>query len=464
MKPSTPGSLAAASEHLMLRNGVPVVVRPRPGAEVTSVSLWVLLGSRHENADTHGITHLLEHVLMQAVPPGRRMRVIDELESLGAEANALTARDHLALYARVPAPDALAALRVLADGLTNHDFPAELVDAERRVVDEELRLAATDPNDVVHDVFFATAFAGQQVGAAVGGTPASVARLTPADLTGWAERTVRAGTVAAVVSGDIDPGEVAALLDDGPLGALSAGPMSAGPMSAGTLSAEPQPAEEQARPTHGRADLGLNSDTTAVIIGGHGFALDDPRLPAAEVLIELLSGGNASVLHEEIRSNRGLTYDLWGTATGYRDCGVWRIGMSTAPEHRDQVLELAGNLINDTLTSGFSAEQVAVARRRVAALLRLDAESSLDEVLRLGQHRLVGQDLSWTLRRHADALHGVEATDVADCARTVLAQWVVATAGGTPDGTAAGPGIEMVQCKRREEPWNATLFPVAGPG
>jgi len=426
-----------------LRNGVPVVVRPRPGAEVTTVSLWVLLGSRHETA--HGVTHLLEHVLMQAVPPGRRMRVVDELESLGAEANALTARDHLALYARVPAPDALAALRVLADSLTNTTFPPELVDAERRVVDEELRLAAADPNDVVHDVFFATAFAGQQMGAPVGGTPSAVALLTPADLTGWAHRNVRVGTVAAVVSGDVEPDEVVAALDDGPLGALTAGP---------------QPPEDQARPTDGRTDAVLNSDTAAVIIGGHGVALDDPRLPAAEVLIELLAGGNASVLHEEIRTNRGLTYDLWGAATGYRDAGVWRIGMSTAPEHRDEVVELAGNLISDAVTSGFSAADVAVARRRTAALLRLDAESSLDEVLRLGQHRLVGRDPSWTLRRHADALHGVEATDVAECARTVLARFIVATAGGV----AEGPGTEVDRSERREGTWNATLLPVAGHG
>jgi len=428
--------------HPVLRNAVPVVVRPRPGADVTSVSVWLLLGSRHETAP--GVTHLLEHVLMQAVPPGRRMRVVDELESLGAEANAVTARDHLALYARVPSPEAAAALRILADGLTNTSFPAELVDAERRVVDEELRLAAADPADIVHDVFFATAFAGQRMGAPVGGSPAAVARLTPTDLTAWAGGTVRSGTVGAVVSGDLNPDEVLDVLDGGPLGALPVG--------------QPPP-EPPARPTHGRAHAELSGDTAAVIVGGHGFAMDDPRLPALEVLIELLAGGNASVLHEEIRSRRGLSYDLWGMATGYRDTGVWRIGMSTAPEHRDEVVELATGLIAGAAARGFDAEQVALARRRVAALLCLDAESSLDEALRLGQHRLVGRDPSWTLRRHADSLHSVEATDVAECARTVLERFVVATAGGG----AARPVTEVDQRQREEGTWNATLLPVAGP-
>lgn len=426
-----------------LRNGVPVVVRTRPGADVTTVSVWILLGSRHESAP--GVTHLLEHVFMQATPPGRRLRVIDELESLGAEANAVTARDHLALYATVPSPEAPQALQVLAESLTNTDLPAELVAAEQRVVDEELRLAAADPDDVVHDVFFATAFAGQPVGRPIGGTAAEVARLAVTDLARWAHQAVRAGTVGVVASGDLDADAVVAALDTGPLGALACGPT---------------PVSDPVRATYGRTDHMLNSDTTAVIVGGHGVALDDPWLPAVEVLMELLAGGSASVLQEEIRSRRGLSYDLWGLATGYHDVGVWRIGISTAPQHRDTVVELAGNLICDAVAGGFTADQVATARRRVAALARLDAESSLAEVLQLGQHRLIGRDPRWSLRRQAESLHAVTATDLASCGRTVLDRFVVATAGGR----APGPSLEVDQSDREEVTWSATSSVVAGPG
>jgi predicted Zn-dependent peptidase len=434
--------MSAGGAHLTLRSGVPVLLRRRPGADVAAVSVWVPLGSRHETAP--GVTHLLEHVLMQATPPGSRLRVIDELETLGAEANALTARDHLALHARVPTGEALTALGVLAAGITNTDLPDELVEAERRVVDEELRLAATDPSDIVHDVFFATAFAEQRMGRPVGGTPAGIAALTTADLVEWSQRNVRAGTVAVVVSGDVEPQTLVAVLEGGPLGDLTAG--------------TPE-TDDQPRPTYGRADLALNSDTAAVIVGGHGFALGDPLLPAAEVLIELLAGANAAVLHEEIRSRRGLTYDLWGAATGYRDAGVWRIGMSTAPENRDTVVDLAGELITDALASGFAAERVAVARRRVAALLWLDAESSLEEVLRLGQHRLIGLDPDWTLRSHAEALLRVDAGEVAECARQMLSRFVVATAGGSATDVKQDGGHDG----REEEPWTATSLGAASP-
>jgi predicted Zn-dependent peptidase len=136
-------AVAAIREPAMLGNGVRYAVLPRPGADVTAVSVWLLAGSRHESAP--GAAHLLEHVVMQSVPPGRTMRVVDEIEASGGDANAMTARDHVVLHARVPTADAGAALGVLAAAATTMAFDGDLVDSERRVVQEELRLAAADP-------------------------------------------------------------------------------------------------------------------------------------------------------------------------------------------------------------------------------------------------------------------------------------------------------------------------------
>ncbi|MCA1705918.1 MAG: insulinase family protein [Actinobacteria bacterium] len=405
-----------STDVLALSNGVPVLVRRRSGSPVTTVSLWVLVGSRHESAP--GVTHLVEHVLMQATPPGRAMRVTDQLEACGGEANAVTSRDHLALYARVPSPDAPAALLVLAESLTQTDFAEDLIDSERRVVDEELRLAASDPNDVVHDVFFSTAFGNHPMGRPVGGRPAQIAALTPAHLAEWAATNVHAGRAAVVVSGDVDPDAVCSLLADGPVGALAAGDGPAPPAQDGPVAAA------------GRQDLAVTSETAAVILGGPGYPLSDPRLPAAEVLIELVAGSNSSLLSNEIRASRGLSYDVWGAVTGYRDTGVWRVGMSTSPEHRHEVVELARDVLDKALVRRWSVTEVAAARRRVAGRLRLEAESSLDDALLLGRYQLVGGAWSWSLEHHAEALGSVTVTGVEQCARHMLSELVVATAGG----------------------------------
>jgi len=401
-----------------LPNGVPLAVRYRPGAEVTTVSVWILAGSRHE--DRPGAAHLFEHVVMQAVPPGRRDRVVDEIESTGGEANAITTRDHVVLYARVPTGDAALALTILAAAAAAPRFDPDVVAGERRVVQEELRLAAADPTDQVHDVFFAAAFAGHPMGRPVGGTVDGVAGLGAAELAGWAAQSVRPDLLGVVASGGLDPAAVRAALLDGPLATM-----------AGTAGA--RPAQEVPKLVPARTDRPLVSDTVAVVLGGPAFALDDPRLDAAEVVLELLAGANASVLTEEIRSRRGLSYDISGGVSAYRDTGVWRVAVSTAPEHRDEVVDLATGLLREVARRGFSPAQVALARRRVAGLLRLEVESSLEEALLRGRYALVGGRPGWNLPAHLDRLSTVDVDGVARCLREMLDPLVVATAGGLAD-------------------------------
>lgn len=405
----------ASGPAALLRGGVPVRIRHRPGAEVTTVSVWLRTGSRDEPGRA-GVTHLLEHVLMQAPLPGRG-RPVDVIEALGGEANAVTSREHLVLYARVPTDQAPAAADVLGAALVNPALSGDVVEAETRVVQEELRLAASEPDDVVHDAFFARVFGDHPLGRPIGGTIGSVGGATSAELI--AHRDGRLGLAAAVISGGWPAAEAFARLDDGPLGTLAAGPV------------EPS---VPPRFRTGRDDLPLNSDSAAVVLGGAAVALSDPRLPAWEVLLELVAGGNAAVLVEEIRSARGLSYDVYGHVTGYRDTGVWRVALTCSPDAVDEVVALATDLLADQVARGWSAAEVATARLRVAGLLQLDVESSLEDAVLLGTHALVGGSPEWTLRRHLAALAEVGPDDVAACAATIPGGLAIATVGAAAEG------------------------------
>jgi predicted Zn-dependent peptidase len=407
-----------------LRSGVPVLVRHRPGADVTTVSVWLRTGVRDET-EPLGITHLLEHVLMQAELPGRGIRPVDAIEALGGEANAVTSREYLMLYGRVPTDAAGEAAALLAESLTNTDLPRDVVDAERRVVCEELRLAASEPDDVVHDVFFRAAFGEHPLGRPVGGSIAEVTRLQPADLLAHQAEHVHAGRVAVVVSGGLPAERVCRLFEPGPLADLPPGP---------------PPTVDPVRPVvrPGRADHQLNSDSAALILGGAARPLGDPGQAGYDVLMELVGGGNAALLVEEIRSRRGLSYDVWGYASGYRDAGVWRVGLTTAPEQLDEVTALAVRLLGEQVERGWTEQEVALARQRVAGLVQLDLESSLEDATMLGAHALVGGDPEWTVSGQLDAIAAVGAADIAACAAGLLGGLVIATAGG-PARTGPAP-------------------------
>ncbi|MFY1636208.1 M16 family metallopeptidase [Solwaraspora sp. WMMB335] len=397
-----------------LRNSTRVLTRHRPGAEITTVSVWILAGARDESRP--GTAHLFEHLVMQATPPGRRMRVIDEIESYGGEANASTARDCVVLYARVPTVDAPAVLGLLADAATMTAFDADLVEAERRVVLEELRLAEADPTDIVHDVFYAAAYGDHPMSRPVGGTPADVLRLTTADVAAWSRRHVHAGRTAVVVTGGLAPAEVSAATGRSALAQLPG--------------ADPLRAHTVPTVTAHRLDHPLPGDTAAVVLGGPAFPLADPRLAAAEVVMELFAGGNASVLVERLRTDLGLSYDIWGDLAGYHDTGVWRVAVTTAVENRDEVVDLSLGLLRSAVGRGWTDADVTVARRRAAGLVRLDAETSLEETFLLGRHALLGGSAGWSIAAHAERIMAVNSQQVHEAAVSMTDRLVVATAGG----------------------------------
>lgn len=407
--------LRAATEPTALDNGVGYAALHRPGADVTTVSVWILAGSRHELVP--GVAHLFEHVVMQAVPAGRTMRVVDQIEAYGGDANAMTTRDHVVLHARVPTADAAATLDVLIAAATIDEFDDDLVDAERRVVQEELRLAACDPTDIVHDVFFETAYGDHPMGRPVGGTVADMAGIGTSDLAAWSRRHVRPGLLAAVVCGGLSGQAVRSVLTGSALAQLDAQAGDRPPDSSPPIAA-------------GRADRPIVSDTAAMVVGGSGFALSDRALLAAEVVVELVAGGNASVFTEEIRSRRGLSYDIFGAVSGYRETGSWRIAISTAPEHREHVVELATGLLADSVRRGWTQEQVSSASRRVAGLARVEAESSLEEALLFGDHAYVGDSPGFSLAAHLAGLAAVTADEVNGAAEFMADRLVVATVGG----------------------------------
>jgi zinc protease len=135
------------------------------------------------------------------------------------------------------------------------------------------------------------------------------------------------------------------------------------------------------------------------------------------------------VLTEEIRSRRGLSYDIWGAASGYRETGCWRIAISTAPEHREQVVGLATGLLADSARRGWTQQQVGSASRRAAGLRQVEAESSLDEALLFGDHAFVGDCPGFSLGAHLAGFADVTAREVNEAAEFMTDRLVVATAG-----------------------------------
>ena len=98
-----------------LPNGLRVVSQNMPHLESAAIGVWVDTGARHEAAQLHGISHLLEHMAFKGTKRRSALAIAEEIEAVGGHVNAYTSRENTAYFIRVLRNDIPLAVDILAD-------------------------------------------------------------------------------------------------------------------------------------------------------------------------------------------------------------------------------------------------------------------------------------------------------------------------------------------------------------
>jgi zinc protease len=207
---SSSSTAAPAPVRAVLPNGMPVIVQEHRGSDVVALQLWVRAGARDETASELGLAHYLEHMLFKGTatrPPGFVDR---DVEGVGGRINAATSWDYTYYHALLPTPRAVAGIEMLADVAVNASLDATLLDQEKQVVLEEMRLNDDNPNRFLSRRLFADLFPGHPYGRQIIGTADLVRGLTRDTLVAFYRRHYVPESFALVVVGAVRPDEVVA--------------------------------------------------------------------------------------------------------------------------------------------------------------------------------------------------------------------------------------------------------------
>jgi zinc protease len=194
----------------VLPNGMPVIVQEHRAGDAVALQLWVRAGARDETASELGLAHYLEHMLFKGTatrPPGFVDR---DVEGVGGRINAATSWDYTYYHTLLPSARAVAGLEMLADVAVNATLDAALLDQEKQVVLEEMRLNDDNPNRLLSRRLFADLFPGHPYGRQVIGTPDLIRALTRETLASFYRRHYVPESFALVVVGAVRPDEIVA--------------------------------------------------------------------------------------------------------------------------------------------------------------------------------------------------------------------------------------------------------------
>src|ERR1700744_1724424 len=154
----------------VLPGGLRVVTESLPSVRAVALGIWVGVGSRDEDEPHAGATHYLEHLLFKGTRKRSALEISAEMDAVGGEMNAFTAKEYTCYYARVLDADLPLAIDVLSDMVTSSLIEPKDVDAERNVVLEEIAMNEDDPADSVHEAFTTRLFGDTPLGRPVLGT------------------------------------------------------------------------------------------------------------------------------------------------------------------------------------------------------------------------------------------------------------------------------------------------------
>ncbi|GAA4924452.1 putative Zn-dependent peptidase [Stackebrandtia albiflava] len=417
----TADPLGGTVSRTVLPGGLRVVTESIPAMRSATVGVWVGTGSRDEAPELSGASHFLEHLLFKGTGRRSAMDISAQIEAVGGETNAYTAKEYTCYFARVLDEDVPLAVDVLADVLTDSRLSPEDVETERGVILEEIAMQRDDPGDEIHDLFAAALFGSHPLARDIAGTPETVAELERDEIHRFYRERYVASNMVVVAAGNVSHAETVSMVDKG--FASSVTDPAGVPAALRDSNAVVPPSGSSV------TVVGRDSEQAHLVLGCHGLARRDERRFAFEVLGAILGGGMSSRLFQRIREEAGLAYSVFSYSAEFAETGLFGVYAGCAPENAHRVLELAREVLAEVARDGVDAEELVRGKGMIKGGLVLGLEDTGSRMSRLGRGELLfGDQLSVdeVLRR----IDSVTLDQVADLAAEVLTRPRVLTVSG----------------------------------
>jgi zinc protease len=196
-------SVEGVSEY-RLSNGLQVLLYPDQSSSTVSINVTYKVGSRHESYGETGMAHLLEHMNFKGTPT--HPKIMDELSSRGARANATTAYDRTNYFETLPATTANLewALGMEADRMTHSLIAKKDLDTEMTVVRNEFEAGENSPANVLRERVLETAYLWHNYGHPTIGARADIEGVPIERLQKFYHTYYQPDNAALIVTGKFD--------------------------------------------------------------------------------------------------------------------------------------------------------------------------------------------------------------------------------------------------------------------
>ena len=357
----------------VLPNGVRIITEEIEHVRSAAIGLWVGAGSRDECEGYEGISHFMEHMFFKGTEHRTARALAESLEAVGGQLNAFTTKEYTCYYAKVLDEDLDLAIDVLSDMFFHSLFDAKEIDKEKNVVIEEIKMYEDSPDELIHDIFSEQVWNEHPLGKPILGTEESINSLSREKIMLFLSEHYAPDNVVVAVAGKIKHEDIVAKLS----------------AQFGTFQRGGRRVLEEA-PTGKKVEYYQQKETEQmhIILGVPGLGQDDEDIYAMHIFNNILGGGLASRLFQEIREQRGLAYSVYSYHSTYVDSGLFAIYAGTSPKNTQEVIECILKELKEIKEQGITADELSRTKAQIKGGLYLGLESVSSRMSRLGKTEL----------------------------------------------------------------------------
>lgn len=377
--PPSSGTMRAfdfpAVERVALPTGLDLRVAIMNRLPMVSLNLFMRAGEAALAPGTAGLAVLTADALEGGTKKRSGSELAESLERIGARTSADAGWEGTSIGLSCLAERLPEALAILAEMLLEPAFPEDEVERAREQQLATIRHRAVDPGAMATDFARARYFAeGVPYARAVDGTVASIEGISSASMHGYADANYRPEDGGLVVVGDVDPGEVRAMVLE------HLGGWSGAPATAAAFTAEPATRDRRVWIVHrpGAAQ-------SEIRVGHVGAKRSVPDYYPLSIANMVLGGMFTSRLNLNLRERNGFTYGVRSRFAFRSEPGPFQVSTAVGNDVTAAAVREIVHELHTIVADGPTEEEVAAARDYAAGVFGLRLETAGQVATRVSQ-------------------------------------------------------------------------------
>lgn len=387
-------------------NNIRLVYEKVDTVKTVSVGVWILAGSRYEIKNENGISHFIEHILFKGTKNRSSKEIVYEIESIGGQINAFTAKEYTCFYVRVLDEFLEKAFEILSDLLLNPLINPEDIEKEKTVIIEEINMSKDDPEEILYQALNDLIWKGETLSYPIIGKESTVKRIDRNRILNFMRKRYKPENVVISVAGNFDESHLINLCE-----------RYFGDWESYLESKD----ANNSKPIFKRGAVikSKKSDQAQIAIAFEGFGQKDENVYKLLVVSNILGGGMSSRLFQKIREELGLVYSINSFVSTYKDVGMLIVYAGTSPKNVRMVYKEILNQIKLLIRGNLSPDEVEVAKQQIKGSIIFGLENTSSRMSNLGKNMLLLNRII-EMQEIIDIINSIRFDQVMDIIREVL--------------------------------------------